>query len=417
MSATPIHRPDAPGGRPKLARILDGVLPWLRGFLPAPMGASATERLRGCCGALAGLLLTALICSQMAGGSASLPMLIAPLGASAVLLFAVPASPLAQPWSIIGGNTLSALVGVTCAQWIPDPLLAAPLAGALAIGAMFALRCLHPPGGAIALTAVLGGPAVTAAGYHFALAPVGLNSMVLLLAALAFNNATRRPYPHPRPLAQPNPHHTADRSPTARLGIAAEDLDAVLREHDQLLDIARDDLEELLQGAEMHAYRRRFGRIICADIMSRDVITVRFGTPLQEGWALLRRHDIRALPVTDPERRVIGMVSDADFMKSPELDRHDGLEGRFHRLIRRARILQTDRPEVVGQIMSGGIRTVSESTHIAELVPLMADAGLRHIAVVDGEQRLSGIISQADLIAALYRGGLDAAPATRLKVA
>jgi CBS domain-containing membrane protein len=67
--------------------------------------------------------------------------------------------------------------------------------------------------------------------------------------------------------------------------------------------------------------------------------------------------------------------------------------------------------------MSGGIRTVSESTHIAELVPLMADAGLRHIAVVDGEQRLSGIISQADLIAALYRGGLDAAPATRLRAA
>jgi CBS domain-containing membrane protein len=148
---------------------------WLRGFLPGPMGASVMERLRGSCGALAGLLVTGLICSRTAGSEASLPMLMAPLGASAVLLFAVPASPLAQPWSIIGGNIVSALVGVTCAQWISDPLLAAPLATALAIGAMFALCCLHPPGGAIALTAALGGPAITAAGYQFVLRPVALN--------------------------------------------------------------------------------------------------------------------------------------------------------------------------------------------------------------------------------------------------
>lgn len=151
------------------------------------MGASTAERLRGSCGALTGLLVTGLICSRIAGPEGSFPMLMAPLGASAVLLFAVPASPLAQPWSIMGGNIVSALVGVTCAQWVADPLLAAALATALAIGAMFALRCLHPPGGAIALTAVLGGPVITAAGYRFVLLPVALNSMVLLLAAIVFN--------------------------------------------------------------------------------------------------------------------------------------------------------------------------------------------------------------------------------------
>ncbi|WP_149539024.1 HPP family protein [Siccirubricoccus phaeus] len=380
---------------------------WLRGFLPAPMTASTAERLRGCAGALLGLLLTGLACTRLAGLGAGLPLLIAPLGASAVLLFAVPASPLAQPWPILGGNTVSALVGITCAQWVPDPLLAAPLAAALAIGAMFALRCLHPPGGAIALTAVLGGPAVTGAGYQFALSPVALNSAMLLLAAIGFHMATRRPYPHPRPAPRANPHHTADRTPTQRLGVSAEDVDAILRQYDQVLDVSRDDLDSLLQQAEMHAYRRRFGEITCAEIMSRDVVAVQFGTPLAEAWRLLRRHDIRALPVIDPARRVIGLVSDVDFMRSPELDSFDGLGARFQRLIRRVTTMHADRPEVVGQIMPRGIRTVAEGTHVAELVPLMADAGVRHVPVIDQERRLAGIIAQSDLIAALYRGSLE----------
>lgn len=379
---------------------------WLRGFLPASLGVSGSERLRGCCGALTGLLLTGLLCGEILGAEAASPMLIAPMGASAVLLFAVPASPLAQPWSIMGGNVVSALVGVTCARWIGDPLLAAPLAVAMAIGTMFALRCLHPPGGAVALTAVLGGPAVTAAGYGFALAPVALNSLVLALVALAFNNATRRTYPHRQQPAPNASHGTADQAPTGRLGVSTADLDAVLSQYDQVLDVSRDDLEGLLQRAEMHAYRRRFGEITCADIMSRDVVAVQFGTPLRDAWSLLRRHDIRALPVLDPARRLIGMVSDVDFMASPELDVYDGLWERFHRLIRRPDTLHTDRAEVVGQIMSRDVQTVSEDVHIVELVPLMADAGLRHVAVVDAEQRLSGIISQADLVAALYRGSL-----------
>ena len=68
----------------------------------------------------------------------------------------LPASPLAQPWSVIGGNVISGLVGVACVRWLghalPLPLLAGLACGA-SIAVMFALRCLHPPGGAVALTA------------------------------------------------------------------------------------------------------------------------------------------------------------------------------------------------------------------------------------------------------------------------
>lgn len=381
---------------------------WFRNFLPAPVTAGRLEQMRAAVGALVGLLLTGVITRHAVGDGVALPMLIAPMGASAVLLFAVPSSPLAQPWSIMGGNLLAAVIGVTCARWIADPLLAAPLAGALAIASGFALRCLHPPSGAVALTVVLGGPAVAAAGYHFVLMPVMLNSAILAVTAIIYNNATRRTYPHPQQ-HRANMHHTRDMTPLERMGLSPADLDEVLRNYDQVLDVPFDDLESLFQRAETLAYRRRFGRITCSDVMSRDVMAVQFGTPLQEAWPLLRGHDIRALPVIDPARRVIGMVSDLDFLNAAKLDVYHGLAARFRRFIQSPDTPYTDRPEVVGQIMHSRISTVEETAHITELVPLMADAGMRHVAVVDAERRLAGIISQADLVAALYRGGVAAA--------
>ncbi|MBO1997194.1 HPP family protein [Klebsiella pneumoniae] len=104
-----------------------------------------------------------------------------------VLLFGVPSSPLAQPWSIVGGNVLSALIGVTVGMLVPDAALACGLAAALAIAGMYFLRCLHPRR--------RGGPdgdprrrRVHSEGYHFVLTPVLLNSLMLALLAIVFNN-------------------------------------------------------------------------------------------------------------------------------------------------------------------------------------------------------------------------------------
>lgn len=114
---------------------------------------------------------------------------IASMGASAVLLFAAPHGTLSQPWPVLGGHLVSALIGVTCARWFGgEPMLAASLAVALSIAAMYPLRCLHPPGGATALYAVLGGDAVHALGYGYVFSPVLLNVVVLLAVAVAFNH-------------------------------------------------------------------------------------------------------------------------------------------------------------------------------------------------------------------------------------
>jgi CBS domain-containing membrane protein len=384
----------------------------LASIFPTPGSIDRFEKMRACTGALFGIVLTGLCSYLLLGNTPGSILLIAPMGASAVLLFAVPASPLAQPWSIMAGNVAAALVGVTCAKLIGEPVLAAALAGSIAIAAMFALRCLHPPSGAVALTAVLGGPAVHAMGYGFVIFPVALNSLLLLLTALFFNNATGRRYPHVNQADHVNPHATKDAVPTARIGMTPEDLDAVLARYNQVLDISRDDLEAILLETERQVYLRRFGVTQCADVMSRDVISAEFGTELQSAWDLLHKHRLTALPVLDRARRVIGIITKADFIEHANLGNDEGLAQRLARLLRPALQSHSAKPEVVGQIMRKDVRLAAADQPIVELVPYMSDAGLHSIPVVDDARRLVGMITQSDMIAALYESRLQEASET-----
>jgi CBS domain-containing membrane protein len=376
---------------------------WLKGFVPERIAVNHTERLRAGLGAFVGILLTGLVTILIEGDASTVPYLIAPMGASAVLLFAVPSSPLAQPLSIMGGNTTAAFIGVTCAMWISSPATAAALAVSLSIVAMFALRCIHPPSGAVALTTVLGGATIHAQGYWFVLAPVAVNSLILLLVAILFNNATRRPYPH---LSSKAAQQSTKNIPAEmRFGFNTEDLNAVLKEYNQVLDVSRDDLQSLLQQTEMHAYRRRFGEIVCADIMSKEVVTVVFGTLLEDAWRLMRQHQIKALPVIDRARRVVGIITQANFMQHANLEVYEGFETKLKSFIRRTHTLSSHKPEVVGQIMTSPAVTASLNMHIIELIPLMTQANVHHhIPVVDDERRLVGMVTQSDLVSALYHG-------------
>lgn len=379
---------------------------WLLRIFPAPGSVDRYEKMRACSGALFGLVLTGLTTYILLGKDVHAMWLIAPMGASSVLLFAVPASPLAQPWSIMGGNIIAAIIGVTCAKMIGEPILAAGLAAALAIAGMFAFRCIHPPSGAVALTAVLGGPAVHAMGYSFVLIPVALNSLLLLLTALFFNNATGRRYPH---VAQPDrtsKHNTTDLAPTERIGITPSDLDTVLTRYNQVLDISRADLESIMLQTEMQAYRRRMGEVKCASIMSKDVVSVEFGTELAEAWVQFQSHDLTALPVIDRGRRVIGIVTKADFLHHAEIELHEGLGQRLTNLLRPSQLTHTEKHEVVGQIMTKEVYTADANQSIVDLVPLMSDAEVHQMPVIDAQGRLVGMISQTDMIAALFEHGL-----------
>jgi CBS domain-containing membrane protein len=328
------------------------------------------------------------------------------MGASAVLLFAVPASPLAQPWSLMGGNLLSAVIGVACAKMFNEPVIAASLAVSLAIGAMFAMRCIHPPSGAVALTAVLGGPAVHALGFQFVAVPVAVNSLLLVLTAIFFNNTTGRRYPHPQLVEHKSKHETSDAVPTNRLGFTPEDLDVVLQKYNQVLDVSRDDLESILLQTEMSAYQRRFGNVTCGEIMSSDIVTAEFGTELDTAWQLMWQHRLHALPIIDRTRRVLGMVTTDSFLRHANLYQHAELGSKLGSFIRRTRHTHSSKPEVAGQIMNADIQTVHVSKPIVELVPLMSDLEMHLILIVDDQNKLLGMVTQSDMIAALFETGL-----------
>lgn len=216
----------------------------MRLFHPLLSGAHAPDRLFACFGAVLGIALAAFVAARLPLPPSDLPLLVAPLGASAVLVFAVPASPLAQPWPVVGGNTISALVGVAVYRLVPDIGLAASVAVGAAILVMSLLRCLHPPGGASALTAVIGSGAIHAAGYGFAILPVALNSVSLVAVGLLFHRFSRHSYPH-RP------------APVADAGLHLTDIDAALDDMHESFDISRADLDALLSRAEFHAARRK----------------------------------------------------------------------------------------------------------------------------------------------------------------
>ena len=221
-------------------------------FRPTLAGGTLRDRLLACLGALAGIGLTGLV-SALLVQHGSLMMIVAPMGASAVLVFAVPASPLAQPWPVVGGNIISALVGITIARVVPEPALAAGIAVGGAILAMSLTRSLHPPGGAAALTAVIGGPAVLSAGYGFALVPVGLNALILAGLGIAFHRVSGHSYPH-RPV--PVAGHAVEPSPEPA---HPEDIDRALADLGETFDVSREDLDLLFRRVAFHAEHRRAG--------------------------------------------------------------------------------------------------------------------------------------------------------------
>ncbi len=211
--------------------------------------AHGQHPLRSSIGAMLGMVISAGAGLMVATHLGDAVWLVAPMGASAVLVFAVPASPLAQPRTVVGGNVASVLVGLGVAQMIGSPLAGAALAVGLAILVMHLLRCLHPPGGAMALVAAMHGHAVAPWPWHFVLAPVAVNAVALVAAGWAFNTLTGSRYPH---RAERLPEH---RSPVG-IDYDRADLEAVLDELEDAPDVTVDDLDAIFRAVQIRRQSR-----------------------------------------------------------------------------------------------------------------------------------------------------------------
>jgi len=209
-------------------------------------------------GALMGILsvywITRWVLPQGFTGTPGGVVMLTSMGASAVLLFAVPHGALSQPWAVMGGHLVSATIGVTCQHLFPDQAWTGALAVGVAVGAMHYLRCIHPPGGATALAAVIGGAEVHALGYHYLLVPVLVNVLAILLMALAFNALFpwRR---YPAHMHKRRPASPTTQPAQRQFELTQEDLYAAMEQLNSYVDITSDSLTELLELAKQHAER------------------------------------------------------------------------------------------------------------------------------------------------------------------
>ena len=353
---------------------------WLQILKPNFKILPLKERLLCGIGALCGLAISSLISWYVLDGINA--WYIAPMGASSVLLFAVPNSPLAQPWNVVVGNTLAGIIGVACTQYLPDLTSAFSVAVGFAIFMMMTTDSLHPPSGAVAITAVLGGEAVHRLGFHFVLYPVLLNSILLLLFAVFFNRLIGRHYPITAHVNE----RSKDPTPTQKVSIQPKDIEYALEQHTELLDISQYDLEKIILEAQEHASERLNSYFVCQDIMSRDVIKLHEDDDIHQALEKFKEVNLMSLPVVNAEEKLVGTLALYEVVE----------------WFKGAADPRNSWQHYVRQIMSRRVITVEPSQPIQDLVPYFVEKSFNYIPVVEN-QRLVGIVSRADMIAALQQ--------------
>lgn len=217
---------------------------------------SHTEKIASSVGGLLGIALVYLLSLRL-GSSVPSVLIVASIGASAVLVFAVPHGALSQPWPVMGGHIISATIGVICFQTFHNQVVAASAAVGFAILFMYYLRCLHPPGGATALLAVIGGEPIHNMGFGFVIDPIFTNISILLISAVAFNFPLRRRSYPAHGLTKSQRLNSHKRAIPAH-NLTQEDFTAALQQLDSFIDVSAEDLSDIFEIAMQHTQSHNF---------------------------------------------------------------------------------------------------------------------------------------------------------------
>ncbi len=362
-------------------------LSWFDRFIPAALHIPPQEWFRAGIGALLALIAAGSVCSYLFGTAAALH-LMAPLAASTVLLFAVHSGALSQPWPFLGSYMCAAAVGISLHHWFGPGLMVASAALLLVILLMCLLRCLHPPGAALAVSLALADPSLSAMGWRV-IEPVMLNALILLAIAVLYNRITGVRYP--KAAAPRNAGHaTVDAPSSERVGVSPGDLEQALEELGEFVDVTRDDLERIILATQRHAVQRSLGGITAAQVMARDVQFATPDTTLEQAWKQLSSHHLKNLPVIDQAGKLVGIVSLSDLVGPAMAQTRFNWRGLFGRR-------QSVR---LASIMSEPVITVASDRQAVELIPLLCDRGLHCLPVLENG-KVVGVVTQTDLIAAL----------------
>ena len=222
--------------------------------------SSLDEKIISCLGAIMGISGVFYLTAWLTEFSFAMTLLPS-MGATAVLVMAVPHGTLSQPWPVLGGHLISALLGVLCAQYLGNMYLAAGCAVGLAILAMHVLRCIHPPGGATALIPIIGGDYARNLGFDFLLLPTLVNCIFIILFALIFNNLFHwRRYPSSL-MKYDNSMYSPE---TSRISVdhlqrAIETLDEIIDIEAKQIKYIVDKADEIMRAESQPAFKIAIG--------------------------------------------------------------------------------------------------------------------------------------------------------------
>jgi CBS domain-containing membrane protein len=213
-------------------------------FDPVPLN----EKIRSSFAAFTGILLLGFVLRYLPGDAGYHLVIFASMAAAAVLLYAAPHSPMAQPWPLVGGNLVAGFIGWTCSLYIADPVFAAACAVGSAVLVMYLMNCLHPPGGATAMIMVLGAEQFHQHGWQWAASTVLANTLLSLLLALTINKLLPgRHYPS---------RHAPRQAAPRRGELGSEDIEWALTRMDGVIDVSEEDLLNIYRLATEHARNR-----------------------------------------------------------------------------------------------------------------------------------------------------------------
>lgn len=337
----------------------------LRGFAPAMPRPDLRVALRGAAGATAGIVFAVLLGRVTGLG----PELIATIGATAVLVFVMPNSPLAQPWSVFVGALIGIIAGNLVALVLPLPW-AAPGAVGLAIIGMTMARALHPPGASVALLSAIDG----AHGAHLQmLQSLPFLLLMLVAAGVAWARLTGRVYPL---------RTESDVTAVRRTGLSDGELRKLLVQFRQGANIGTADLARLVAAVADEAARHRFQTVTCGDVMSAPPIVAHRGDRLAQVMAHFRGNAIASLPVVDSEGRPLGLIQAGEIITA---------------------LTTTDpaaRNATAADLMRRDLAKVPADLPVGALLHALASEGPQIIGVMDGA-RLVGIITRTNVVSLL----------------
>jgi CBS domain-containing membrane protein len=278
---------------------------------------------------------------------------------------------------------------------VSEPWVAIGLSVTCAMVAMMMMRAIHPPAAGVALGVVLSAETVRETGFAYAFNPVMLDTALLLLVAVFYNHLTGRVYPFRQPIDHaPRTIGETGLRPTLKTA----DLSEILQRLGLDANIGAGDLARLIEAAHMQAAEHLFDGVETAQIMSRKLITAHPRMPVSQIAALLRLHQLRTIPVVGFDGQFQGLVSESDLVRT--LHQPEGKPGTV--MTRMLRASRAAVEPVAGDVMERMIGTVSEVTPLGVLIDLLAEGAQQVVPVLD-DGRLIGLVSRADLIAALAK--------------